>query len=265
MKEVASAVYRPAMPHPLIAAASPPSPSTAPGVAAAVPSEVDVKSTVQANLKIKTVVGEVNPVYADALALRKQVFGTAKRETPERDGFDGLDAVSVHLVAYVNQTRRRYYLKQKVLQDHMKAVTHMPNLKLRTMTPEEAAAAVGERYRPPQMVPVAAARIRRANFTWDMGKLSVVIARLEWLCVQPDYRQSSSGVDASLIMAAEKVAREAFHVTYLMLLAPVQSKSAYTKLGYKVLSDGVVMQANTPHVTLVKGLNAEAKAASSNL
>lgn len=221
-----------------------------------VPKECDVvvKSSILANLKVKSVVGEVPPVYDDALSLRKTVFcGEQKVELSEE--IDGLDEISVHLVAYLNQTRRNHFLKQKELQEKLKQASGLPNLKFRAARPEEttvSTAAAAAPYKPPKLVPAGTARIRRANSCSQMGKLNTVVAKLERLCVLPEYRHS--GVGEAVMLEAEKVAREVFHVSYVILHAQVQAKRFYLKLGYRVLSDTVFMDASIPHIVMVKDL-----------
>lgn len=207
-------------------------------------------------IKIKTVVGEVQPAFNDALDLRKEVFCGEQNVTIDEE-IDGLDAVSVHLIAYLNVDAKRTYLEQQKVQARLTASSGVA-VKFKHPSAGEVSSMKGEppaRYRPPRLTPIGTLRMRRVSACSQLGKFNMMVGKVERLCVRKEYRRTGTG--ELLLQAAEQTARDALHVPWVMVHAQVHAKSFYLRRGYLVWSEKEFLDANIPHIVMVKNLRSK--------
>lgn len=220
---------------------------------------------IQRFVKIKTIVGdEVQPTFGDALALRKEVFMIEQGVSLERE-VDGLDAVSLHLVAYIDLNAQKAYQEQQKVLERLTASSGLA-VKFKHPSATEIANMKGEppvRYRPPPLEPAGTVRMRRVSACSQLGKFNMMVCKIERLCVRKKFR--GCGIGDLLLQAVEKTAREALHVPWVMMHAQVHAKSFYLRRGYVVWSDKQFLDANIPHIVMVKDLSTDGRSGVTSL
>ncbi|KAK7195159.1 actyltransferase-like protein [Novymonas esmeraldas] len=224
---------------------------------------------------VRSVVGEVKPVFPDAVRLRVKVFCDEQGFAAERE-WDDTDPVSMHVVAYFNYTLFTEEMQELAVQARLLRSIGMEGSGLRfqrrrrstTSTADGEAVSPGgssdgapsvhlpvtesKKYRPATLIPVGTLRLRRVSKAAEAGTLTEVVAKIERVCVVKSVRRFDVG--RVLMRAAENIARDAFHVRWAILYAQVISTNFYTKIGY-VLKDGrVFMVGPSEHVVMVRCL-----------
>jgi hypothetical protein len=242
----------------------------------------DAKELFNKYTVIRSVVGEVKPVFSDALRIRLKVFHD-EQGPASRTECDDFEAISIHVVTYFNYTRFTEEMEELAVQARLLRSIGMEGSGLRfqrrrgkqsasgdanssssssnakveskSKTPIAAAMVGGPwagRYRPPVMIPVGCMRLRRAAKAPRAGKLLEVVARMERLCVVKSVRNFDIG--RVLMSAAEDIARDVCHVRWALVYVPLEARDFYVKIGY-VAKDGWVLYKNEmPHIVMVKCL-----------
>lgn len=220
-------------------------------------------------LVIKSVVGEAEPVYSDALELRREIF-CGEQGVSQEEELDGKDAVAIHFVAYLDVDGFKHHQAQREISRRLAESSGVqvryqlqPRPVAKSTTSGGGGSTGGGRYTPPMLAPVGALRMRRVSACSQLGKFNMMTAKVERLCVHKQYRRSGAG--EVLLAAAEKAAEEAFHVPWVIVHAQVNATSFYKGRGYVAWSNKEFIDANIPHIVMVKNLerkDGEAAAAS---
>ncbi|GET86911.1 actyltransferase-like protein [Leishmania tarentolae] len=219
---------------------------------------------------LRSVVGEVKPVFTDSLRTRAKVLCEDPAfEVPEE--CDNLEPVSLHVVAYLNYTLFMAEMRELMMQARLLKSIGMEGSGLRFQRREENLVAPGDeprtgssdrpltqvlthkpRYRPPTLIPVGTLRLRRVSKASEVGALAEVVARIERLCIVKSVRCFEVG--RTLMGAAEKIARDAFHVRWALVYAQLSSKDFYMKYGYMPMDGRACVDLHEPRTVMLKCL-----------
>ncbi|KPA76510.1 actyltransferase-like protein [Leptomonas pyrrhocoris] len=233
----------------------------------------DAKELFNRYTVIRYVVGEVKPVYSDALRIRLKVF-CDEQGLATRTEADDFEAISVHVVTYFNYTLFATEMEELAVQARLRKSVGMEKTGLRFQRRQRNPAATGAgasgaaeskrpptspvaqpakgRYRPPVLIPVGCMRLRRAAKAPRAGKLLEVVARMERLCVVKSVRNFDIG--RVLMTAAENIARDVCHVRWALLYAPLAARDFYLKVGYVAKDGWVFFKAEEAHIVMIKCL-----------
>ncbi|CAJ1987152.1 Glucosamine 6-phosphate N-acetyltransferase [Leishmania donovani] len=218
----------------------------------------------------RSVVGEVKPVFTDSVRTRVKVFCEEPAfAVPEE--CDDFEPVSLHVVAYLNYTLFMEEMRELMVQARLLKSIGMEGSGLRFQRREQNIVAPDNEprtgssskpsgqvsmhkpsYRPATLIPVGTLRMRRVSKASEAGKLAEVVAKIERVCVVKSARCFDAG--RALMRAAEKIARDAFHVRWALTYAQLSSKDFYTKAGYTPKDGRACMDLHTPHVVMIKCL-----------
>ncbi|KPI88634.1 actyltransferase-like protein [Leptomonas seymouri] len=233
--------------------------------------EPDAKALFNKYTVIRSVVGEVKPVFSDALQIRSKVFYD-KHGAVSQAECDDFDAVSVHVVMYFNYTLFSEEMEELVVQARLLKSIGMEGSGLRfqhrkknvsvagvdTRYPAHGARRVTvmrtpeANYKAPVLIPVGCMRLRRAAKAPRAGKLLEVVARMERLCVVATARNFDIG--RALMAAAEDIARDACHVRWALLYTPLDAREFYIKVGYVAKDGWVFYKGQKPFLAMIKCL-----------
>ncbi|KAG5484327.1 hypothetical protein LSCM4_07893 [Leishmania orientalis] len=222
---------------------------------------------------LRSVVGEAKPVFSDSVLTRVKVSCEEQTST-EAEECDEFEPVSMHVVAYFNYTQFMEEMAELVVQARLLRSIGMEGSGLRfqrrkrnisasrdepragssgyTGKPTIKAAGHEPTYQPVTLIPVGALRLRRVAKVSGAGELAEFVAKIERVCVVKS--MCCFGVGRILMTAAEKIARDAFHVRWALLYAHLSSKEFYAKTGYAPKEGQTCMGLHAPHVLMVKCL-----------
>ncbi|KAG5509547.1 hypothetical protein JKF63_06252 [Porcisia hertigi] len=225
---------------------------------------------------VRSVVGEVQPVYDDSVCTRIKVLCEDPAFTMAEDS-DDFEPVSIHVVAYFNETLFKEDMGDLMVQARLLRSIGMEGSGLRFQRRERrivpsdderrAEGSSGSssggkpsvqgrmyspNYRPERLIPVGTIRLRRVSKTPETGKLGEVVAKIERMCVVKGVR--CFGVDDMLMKEAERIAQYAFHVRWALIYALPTSKNFYTKLLYAPKDKQAGSGVPTPSIVMVKCL-----------
>lgn len=250
----------------------------------------DAKKLFNKYVVVRSVVGEVKPVFSDALRIRLKVF-CDEQGLATRTECDDFEAISVHAVAYFNYTLFTEEMEELAVQARLLKSIGMEGSGLRFQRRRKSASAIAAvaagaegsdgsgnaeastsstataadklrkntisgppegRYKPPVMIPVGSMRLRRAAKARHAGKLHEVVAFMERLCVVKSVRNFDIG--RMLMTAAEDIARDACHVRWALLYAPLEMREFYIKVGYVAKDGWIFYEDGEPHLVMIKCL-----------
>ncbi|KAI5688653.1 Acetyltransferase [Leishmania braziliensis] len=222
---------------------------------------------------LRTVVGEVKPVFYDSVRTRVKVLCEEKAFAAGEE-CDDLEAVSMHVVAYFHYRLFMEEMKELMAQARLLKSIGMEGSGLRFQPRERNIDASGDKLRarnscrcgepsvkvqlhelsycPAAFIPVGALRLRRVSKVSETGEFSEVVAKIDRVCVVKSVRCFDVG--RVLMKAAEKIAREAFHVRWALVDAQLSSKGFYAKIGYAPKDVQTCMELHLPYVVMAKCL-----------
>lgn len=206
----------------------------------------DAKTLFNKHTVMRTVVGEVAPVYTDGRKVREVVFQREQNVEMSRE-IDGQDAVCIHILAYLNYTTLTRELEERMRQEQLKKSIGMEGVPLRFQprsksfsfdesTGESGVGVGGRPYRPDTLIPVGTTRMQRMSRCPRLGPLPYMVARVERVCVIKSVRCYDVG--KRMMEVSDTIAMDVFHVQWALLHARSDAIGFYTKMGYSVKEVG---------------------------